>query len=97
MALPAYKRSRARPKTRFFVYARTIQFYDCIPQYSEWRLVGETFAVSEAQAINNIRFRLRQGTDFDIYVSTLGEYCDCGGDSYSRETEYKATTTQKED
>lgn len=46
-------------KTRYSVYAKTIVFQgdNNIHTSMDWHLVGTTYAVSEKQAINNVRHR----------------------------------------
>ena len=57
-------------KKKYKVIARQIIHQDSVyPEFDEhigeWRKVGETIAVSEEQAINNIKYRIHKTDEFD--------------------------------
>lgn len=75
-----------RPKRKYLVYAKYYLESE-FPEDSfeeDWKLVGETFAVSEKQAINNVRFKL-----FGNYCASQYKPTYSGG-HYSYGLHYKA-------
>lgn len=72
-------------RNKYEVYAEHTQFYDDRTNlFTE--VLGTTYAVSEKQAINNVKFRLG--------INNSDLFCDYGGDSYSRRTTIKARLCQ---
>lgn len=72
-----------RPKKHYAIYTYDVQIYDCCDRHeSQHRKVGHTWAVSEAQAINNYKHR------YGIRPSDL--HCDSGSDAYVRDTFFEA-------
>lgn len=54
-----------REKRRFAVYYRYFEVWDNGTDTGEWRFAGETSAVSEDKAINNVRFRMGVNSQYD--------------------------------
>ena len=79
-----------KPKHRFKVYRQMVICDDtnleCDVWLGDWEYSGETWAVSEAAAIRNIKYR-RKKEGLDMF-----DECHPGG-SYDRTTNYKAEET----
>ena len=71
-----------KPKKQYKVFMCHTQYYDG-GRIDEWETeLGTTYAVSENQAINNVKYRLG--------IKPRDCYCDTGGDLYSRESDFRA-------
>lgn len=67
-------------RERFYICRHTLQIYNESRIVEHQEFVGETFAVSEAQAVNFYKYR----------TGKKNSYCDEGGSRYYRETTYEA-------
>lgn len=71
-------------KQRYYVYNRKWQVMTegtNEPRYSNWKYIGDTYAVSEAKAINNVRYREWGETKTDDHKFHQGieeEIWECG-------------------
>lgn len=73
------------PKQKYQVYWCHAQYYDDDGIVKQWEEpIGTTYAASEAQAINNVRFRCG--------IKPADCHCDGWGDSYSSDSHFRAET-----
>ena len=68
----------SKPKVKYKVYRRTCYMDDNAEDtvtFDDWVLAGETYAVSEAKAISNIKYRYRQtGADAFLEMGSGGSW-----------------------
>lgn len=79
------ERTMKKQRERFYICRHTLQVYDESRIVEHQEFVGETFAVSEAQAVNFYKYR----------TGAKNSYCDEGGSRYYRETKYRAFPANK--
>lgn len=72
---PVQRRKTSSNKSKYAVYCR--HYYEdevCKVQRTEWKYAGDTYAVSEAKAINNVRHRVYG----DVVLESIGGNYEAG-------------------
>lgn len=72
---PVQRRKTSSNKSKYVVYCR--HYYEdevCKAQRTEWKYAGDTYAVSEAKAINNVRHRVYG----DVVLESIGGNYEAG-------------------